>query len=121
MSKFSMEHRIYFLPKENVYCNFCTTHNYEVMTEFHKSLGTIFSSLREVATIYEKHPPVSASGKEALERVEEVEKEFGVKLVYVCYFKARPFHKERWKQLKAAYNLIYKKGNNRYGQEVCKL
>ena len=31
-----MEHDIYFSKKENCFCNICTSHSYEIMTEFYK-------------------------------------------------------------------------------------
>lgn len=71
-----MTHKIFFAAKENLYFNICVTHNYEIMTEFHHSLGDLLCGLREVTTLLENEKVPSISEKEIQARIKDVEKGF---------------------------------------------
>lgn len=105
-----MEHDIYFSKKENCFCNICTSHSYEIMTEFYPNIGELFYSLREVDSLMEGEELPPLKDGEYQKRLDELQKE-GFSLGKVngkfSHFLAKPM-KRNYRNICKAYKMQYK-------------
>jgi len=128
-----MYHNLYFSKKDKCFVNICVSHEYEIMSEFHKELGEMIYMLRDVATIMddmnkeanvEPLPPMNE--EKVQKRLDELNNEFHYDLVPIKNWfniKITPFsdtQKIKYRNIEKATKLLYNNIGNKIKKEILK-
>lgn len=128
-----MYHNLYFSKKDKCFVNICVSHEYEIMSEFHKELGEMIYMLRDVATIMddtnketdvEPLPPMNE--EKVQKRLDELNNEFHYDLVPLKNWfniKITPFSdnkKIKYRNIEKATKLLYNGIGNKIKKEILK-
>ena len=128
-----MYHNLYFSKKDKCFVNICVSHEYEIMSEFHKELGEMIYMLRDVATIMDDTnkeanvKPLPPMNEEKVQkRLDELNNEFHYDLVPIKNWfniKITPFsdtQKIKYRNIEKATKLLYNSIGNKIKKEILK-
>ena len=128
-----MYHNLYFSKKDKCFVNICVSHEYEIMSEFHKELGELIYMLRDVATIMDDTnkeanvKPLPPMNEEKVQtRLDELNNEFHYDLVPIKNWfniKITPFsdtQKIKYRNIEKATKLLYNSIGNKIKKEILK-
>ena len=128
-----MYHNLYFSKKDKCFVNICVSHEYEIMSEFHKELGEMIYMLRDVATIMDDTnkeanvKPLPPMNEEKVQkRLDELNNEFHYDLVPIKNWfniKITPFsdtQKIKYRNIEKATKLLYNNIGNKIKKEILK-
>jgi hypothetical protein len=128
-----MYHNLYFSKKEKCFVNICVSHEYEIMSEFHKELGEMIYMLRDVATIMDDTgkdkniKPLPPMNEEKVQkRLDELNNECHYDLIPInnwSKIKITSFTKNKkikYRNIEKATKLVYNEIGNKIKREILK-